>query len=80
MKQRKYSETQILKILKENETGASVAELSRKYGFYYKTLYQWKKKYYGITEGGVVVQSNSPAAYKALSEAKSGKTLLINFD
>lgn len=45
---KKYSESKILSILKEYESGISVQELSRKYGFYHKTLYQWKKKYGGI--------------------------------
>ena len=45
---KKYSEVKILSILKEYESGISVQELSRKYGFYSKTLYQWKKKYGGI--------------------------------
>lgn len=44
----KYSESQILQILKEYEAGSSVQELSRKYGFYPKTLYAWKKRYGGI--------------------------------
>lgn len=47
-KTNQYSESQILQILKEYEAGSPVQELSRKYGFYYKTLYQWKKRYGGI--------------------------------
>lgn len=53
MKQQKYGETQILKILKEYENGLSVTELSRKYGFYPKTLYSWRKKYAGITDSSL---------------------------
>ncbi len=53
MRQKKYNESQILKILKEYETGLSVSELSRKYGFYPKTLYQWRKKYAGITDSSL---------------------------
>lgn len=53
MRQQKYSETQILKILKEYEQGISVTELSRKYGFYPKTLYSWRKKYAGITDSSL---------------------------
>jgi len=33
MKQSKFSETQIINILKEVETGIPVGELSRKHGF-----------------------------------------------
>lgn len=53
MRQQKYSETQILKILKEYEQGISVTELSRKHGFYPKTLYSWRKKYAGITDSSL---------------------------
>ena len=44
----KFSESKILQILKEYESGVSVQDLSRKHGFYHKTLYSWKKKYGGI--------------------------------
>jgi putative transposase len=46
---KKYSESQILGILKECEGGVPVKELSRKHGFYPKTFYEWKKKYGGIS-------------------------------
>jgi len=49
----KFTESQILKILKEYETGVSVLDLSRKYGFYPKTLYTWRKKYAGITDSSL---------------------------
>jgi putative transposase len=49
MKRQKFSESQILKILKEFESGLSVQELGRKYGFYPSTLYDWRKKYADIT-------------------------------
>ena len=49
MKRNKFSESTILKILKEYESGIPVTELSRKYCFYKSTLYDWKKKYEGVT-------------------------------
>ena len=36
-------------ILKEYESGISAKELSRKHGFYHQTLYDWKKRFSGIT-------------------------------
>jgi len=48
MKRAKYSETQIVKILKEAESGVSVDELSRKYGFSRSAFYKWKAKYGGL--------------------------------
>ena len=54
MRKKTYSESQILKILKAYEQGVSVPELSRKHGFYPKTLYVWKKKYAGINDSSLV--------------------------
>jgi len=48
MKQSKYSETQIVNILKEAEAGIPVAELSRKHGFSQSAFYKWKAKYSGM--------------------------------
>ena len=48
MKQSKFSEGKILQILKEYESGISAKELSRKYGFHFQTLYDWKKRFSGI--------------------------------
>lgn len=48
MKKSKYSETKIVSILKENEAGVSIPDLSRKYGVSTATLYNWKAKYGGM--------------------------------
>ena len=48
MKNKKWSESEILKILKEYESGVSAKELSRQYGFYNQTLYTWQKRYSGV--------------------------------
>lgn len=48
MKNKKWTDTEILKILKEYESGVSAKELARQYGFYHQTLYDWKKKYDGV--------------------------------
>jgi putative transposase len=48
MKRSRYSEQQIVKILKEAEAGVGVEELSRKYGFGKSTFYKWKAKYGGM--------------------------------
>ena len=49
MKTSKFSDSKILSILKEYESGISAKDLSRKYGFYHQTLYDWKKRFSGIT-------------------------------
>lgn len=48
MRKSKFTETQILTILKENEAGMTVAEISRKYGVSNGTFYKWKNKYAGM--------------------------------
>ena len=48
MKQGKYSEEQIVKILKEADAGIKVSDLCRKYGFSDATYYNWKAKYGGM--------------------------------
>ena len=48
MKKSRYSETQIVKILKEVEGGRQVKEMCREYGIADQTYYNWKAKYGGM--------------------------------
>jgi putative transposase len=48
MKQSKYSEEQIVRILKEADAGIKITDLCRKYGFSEPTYYNWKAKYGGM--------------------------------
>lgn len=48
MKRSRYSEEQIVGILKEAEAGMTVADLCRKYGMSDATYYNWKAKYAGM--------------------------------
>ena len=48
MKQSKFTDSQILSILKEYELGAKVKDLARRHGFYHQTLYDWKKRFAGV--------------------------------
>jgi putative transposase len=48
MKRTRYSETQIVNILKEAEAGIAVEALSRKHGFSKSAFYKWKAKYSGM--------------------------------
>lgn len=45
---KRYSETEILKILRELEAGERIVELSRKYGVSEPTIHRWKSKYGGL--------------------------------
>ena len=48
MKQKRYTEAQIIKILKEAESGVPVAELCRKHGMSDASFYTWRRKYGGL--------------------------------
>ena len=48
MKRKRYTEEQIISILKEHEAGASVPDLSRRYGIAENTIYRWKSKFSGM--------------------------------
>lgn len=48
MKKSRFTENQILGILKEYEAGMSSTELARKYQISKFTIYTWKQKYTGM--------------------------------
>jgi putative transposase len=48
MKRARFTEEQIIGVLKEHEAGAKTADLARKHGVSEATLYNWKAKYGGI--------------------------------
>lgn len=49
MKKSKFSESQIVNILKEAEAGVALEELIRQHGFSKATFYKWKAKYSGMS-------------------------------
>ncbi len=49
MKRSRYTEEQIIGILKEVEAGLAVPEACRKYGMCSWTFYAWRKKYQGMS-------------------------------
>jgi putative transposase len=48
MKKVRFTETQIISILKQQEAGISVKDLAREHGISEATIYNWKAKYGGM--------------------------------
>lgn len=48
MKRSKFSETQIVSMLKEHEAGMKVSEICRNHSISEATFYNWKSKYGGL--------------------------------
>lgn len=48
MKKSRYSDSQIMAILKQAEAGTPVPELCREYGMSTATFYKWRAKYGGM--------------------------------
>jgi len=52
MKRTRFSEEQIIAILKEHEAGVPVAELCRKHGVSDASIYKWKARFGGMEVSG----------------------------
>ena len=48
MRKTRFTEEQIVGILKEQEAGVPTAELCRRHGISDQTFYNWKRKYGGL--------------------------------
>ena len=48
MKRKRFTEEQIIGVLKEGEAGLAVADLLREHGISQGTYYRWKAKYGGL--------------------------------
>lgn len=49
MKKSRFTETQIVNILRKYENGTKVSELCREHGISEQTFYNWKAKYGGMS-------------------------------
>ena len=74
MKRRRFTEEQIIKMLKEAEAGAKTKDLCRKYGISDATFYNWKAKYGGMTVSDVrrlrELEQENARLKKLLAEAE----------
>ena len=48
MKRKRFTEEQIIGVLREQEAGAKTGDLARKHGVAEATLYNWKAKFGGM--------------------------------
>ena len=80
MKAKRYSEEQIIKVLKEHEAGVKVPDLVRKYGISEQSFYRWKSKYGGmeVSEAKRLreLESENAKLKKLLAEAELDKAML----
>jgi putative transposase len=56
MRQSKFTETQIVAMLKEADAGRPVNEIWRKYGISSATYYKWKAKYGGLDASDTLIK------------------------
>ena len=80
MKAKRFSEEQIIAILKEAEAGAKTKDLCRKHGISDATFYNWKSKYAGMTVSEARrlkdLESENTKLKKLLAEAELDKSAL----
>ena len=73
MKRSRFSEEQIIGVLKEHEAGAKTADLCRKHGISEATFYNWKSKYGGLDVSEAkrlrALESENAKLKKLLAEA-----------
>jgi len=80
MKRKRFTEEQIIAVLKESEAGAATKELCRKHGISEPTFYNWKSKYAGMTVSEArrlkELESENAKLKKLLAEAELDKAAL----
>ena len=80
MKTKRFTDEQIIAVLKEAEAGAKVAELCRRHGISEPTYYNWKAKFGGMTASDVRrlkdLEAENGKLKRLLAEAELDKAAL----
>jgi len=80
MKSKRFSEEQIIAVLKEADAGAKTKELCRRHGISEATFYNWKAKYAGMTVSEVrrlkELEAENSKLKRLLAEAELEKAAL----
>jgi putative transposase len=80
MKGRRFTEEQIIGVLKEADAGAKTKDLCRKHGISEATFYNWKAKYGGMTVSEArrlrELETENARLKKLLAEAELDKAAL----
>jgi putative transposase len=80
MRTKRFTEEQIIGVLKEAEAGAKTKELCRKHGISEATFYNWKAKYSGMTVSEArrlkELESENAKLKKLLAESELDKAAL----
>ena len=80
MKGRRFTEDQIIAVLKESEAGAKTKDLCRRHGISEATLYNWKAKYAGMTSSEArrlrELEAENSKLKRLLAEAELDKAAL----
>ena len=80
MRKSRYTDSQILSILKQSDAGTPVAELCREHGMSSATFYKWRSKFGGMDASLMKRMKELEAENKRLkkmyAEAKLGQDIL----
>ena len=80
MKRSRFSEEQIIAVLKEQEAGMATAEVCRRHGISPATFYQWKSKFGGLEVSDArrlrTLEEENARLKKLLAEAMLDNALL----
>ena len=80
MKAKRFTEEQIIAVLREAEAGAKAKDLCRKHGISEPTFYNWKAKYGGMTVSDARqlkdLESENNKLKRLLAEAELDKAAL----